>query len=262
MSSKHWLATIGLLGTTGAVLCLLSSCATVTRTVVAPLEIEGATYLGDKGCVDCHARITDGFPGSPHARVQVAPAGLGDVTGCESCHGPGSRHVATGGQGANRFIINPRKEPQACFRCHLNVHAEFRLPNRHPVLEGQMSCAQCHDPHGHDIMKPAGGLAMARLNESCAQCHRDQARPFVYEHEAMREGCTVCHQVHGSANAKLLVQRDVNLCLKCHAQVQAAPGALVIGKMDHAALASQGSCWSAGCHTAVHGSNINPKLQY
>jgi hypothetical protein len=23
-----------------------------------------------------------------------------------------------------------------------------------------------------------------------------------------------------------------------------------------------GSCWSVGCHTAVHGSNINPKMLY
>ena len=112
-----------------------------------------------------------------------------------------------------------------------------------------------------DILKPAGGLAMARLNESCAECHRDQTRPFVFEHEALREGCVSCHQPHGSINAKLLVQRDANLCLKCHAQMPQGGGVL-IGKVDHSQLLRLGSCWSAGCHTAVHGSNINPKMLY
>ena len=85
-----------------------------------------------------------------------------------------------------------------------------------------MNCVQCHDPHGGDIFKPAGGLAMARQNESCAQCHRDQTRPFVFEHPAMREGCATCHNPHGSINHKMLVESDPNLCLRCHAQVQGA----------------------------------------
>ena len=87
-----------------------------------------------------------------------------------------------------------------------------------------MSCVQCHDPHGGDILKPKGGLAMARQNESCAQCHREQTRPFVFEHEALREGCAVCHNPHGSINEKMLVESDPNLCLRCHAQVQAPGG--------------------------------------
>ena len=125
-----------------------------------------------------------------------------------------------------------------------------------------MNCVQCHDPHGREILKPARGLAMARLNETCAECHREQARPFVFEHEALREGCTTCHTPHGSINAKLLVERDVNLCLKCHVQTQAVGGLIVIGKEDHTAYLQVGTCFSAGCHTAVHGSNVSPKLRY
>jgi hypothetical protein len=36
----------------------------------------------------------------------------------------------------------------------------------------------------------------------------------------------------------------------------------LIGKFDHSSRLAQGSCFSAGCHTAVHGSNINPHLRY
>jgi DmsE family decaheme c-type cytochrome len=170
-----------------------------------------------------------------------------------------------GGRGGlEKYIINPGKDPQACFQCHLEVQTEFHFPQHHPVLEGKMNCVQCHDPHGMDIMKPAGGLAMSRLNESCAQCHREQAQPFVYEHPAMREGCTTCHNPHGSINAKMLTEPDSNLCLRCHAQTT-GPGAgnqIYIGGRNHTKSIMYGSCWSAGCHPAVHGSNIHPILLY
>jgi DmsE family decaheme c-type cytochrome len=133
------------------------------------------------------------------------------------------------------------------------------------VLEGKLNCVQCHDPHGADIMKAAStGLAMARLNETCAQCHREQAKPHVYEHEALREGCVTCHVPHGSINDKMLTQRDNNLCLRCHAQVQStsSSGRLYIGIVDHSMFVSRGACWSAGCHTAIHGSDVNRNLRY
>jgi predicted CXXCH cytochrome family protein len=79
----------------------------------------------------------------------------------------------------------------------------------------------------------------------------------------LREGCTTCHNPHGSINAKLLTQRDVNLCLRCHAQ---APGSsttqVFIGNIDHTGFIRMGACWSSGCHTAVHGSNVDVRLRY
>ena len=242
---------------------LLVSCSTLNRVVVAPPQIPGAHFVGNENCADCHAGIARAFPSSPHARYYKDDLKTAELAGCESCHGPGSEHVRVGG-GVGRFIVNPGKDPTSCFQCHLDVHAEFNLPHHHPVIEDRMNCVQCHDPHGMDIMKPARGLAMARMNESCAQCHREQARPFVFEHEAMREGCTTCHNPHGSINPKMLVERDSNLCLKCHAQTQSplAPGEIFIGKMPHSAFLRMGTCYSAGCHTAVHGSNVNPKMRY
>src|SRR5216683_586549 len=239
----------------------LLSCSTMTRTVEAPPEVPGAAFVGNKACYDCHTNITRMFPASPHARVHLESAALVGETGCESCHGPGSKHVAAGG-GRGKFIVNPGKDPGPCFQCHIETHAEFSLPQHHPVIEGQMNCVQCHDPHGGDIFKPSGGLAMARRNESCAECHREQTRPYVFEHEALREGCTVCHNPHGSMNRKLLVESDPNLCLKCHAQVQRSPGEIFIGFKPHTQFLRQGTCWSAGCHTAVHGSNMHPRMLY
>jgi predicted CXXCH cytochrome family protein len=261
MKLKRTLAvTIGLCLVGGTMVLLLNSCSTTPDAVVAPLEIPGAHYVGNQACADCHKDIVRKFPASPHARIHPDNAAMAGQSGCESCHGPGSKHIEAGG-GA-RFIINPGKDPASCFQCHLDVNAEFNLPQHHPVIEGHMNCGQCHDPHGGDIFKPAGGLAMTRHNESCAQCHRDQTRPFVFEHQAMREGCIICHAPHGSINQKMLVESDPNLCLRCHAQVQTTSGQFLIGNVDHYNRLRIGTCWAAGCHTAVHGSNVDPRLRY
>jgi len=239
---------------------LVNSCVTLPESVVAPPEIPGATYVGNRVCNDCHPTITRPFPASPHARLHLTDSHANGQSGCESCHGPGSLHVAAGG-GRGKFIVNPGKDPAACFQCHFDVEADFHLPQHHPVVEGRMNCVECHDPHGADILKPAGGPAMALLNEGCAQCHREQTRPFVFEHEAMREGCTVCHNPHGSINEKLLVATDSNLCLRCHAQNQQGNG-VFIGNVDHTLLVSRAGCWASSCHSSIHGSNVDPWLRY
>jgi len=53
-----------------------------------------------------------------------------------------------------------------------------------------------------------GGLAVINENERCFNCHSAQIGPYVFQHEALREGCTSCHAVHGSVNQKLLKERN------------------------------------------------------
>ena len=154
-------------------------------------------------------------------------------------------------------IINPRKDPSACFACHLDKKAEFKLPFHHPVMEGKMSCADCHSAHGEEV-RPWTATSMEGVNEACFKCHKEQRGPFAWEHEALREGCTTCHKVHGSIHEKMLVARDNNLCLRCHTQVNFP----TIGKQGHEGRLPQGTCFSAGCHTAVHGSNFDDHLRY
>jgi predicted CXXCH cytochrome family protein len=258
MKSKKTLFLLGLGGC--AALALAISCATVDRVLVAPPLIAGAKYVGMDTCATCHEKQVADFKLTQHARIQI-PGEEKRVSGqgCESCHGPGSLHVDAGG-GKGKFIVNPGKDPEACFQCHIDKKAQFNLPYHHPLKEGRMSCVSCHNPHSDNINNPKG-MSITRVNDVCAQCHREQTRPHVFDHQAVREGCVNCHSVHGSVNPKMLTERDQNLCLKCHAQVGSAN--VLVGNGDnHSSDVKQGTCFSAGCHTAIHGSDFNHHLRY
>jgi len=238
---------------------IVISCSTFqSATIIAPPQIAGAQFVGSKSCEECHATITHSFASATHAGLKAAGEN-GKNVGCESCHGPGSLHNQSGGSA--HTIINPRKSPEVCFQCHLDKRGQFNLPYHHPVLEGKISCGDCHDPHKGPAIRGSGTEMLTEF-QTCGQCHTAQAGPFVFEHEAVREGCTTCHAVHGSVNQKMLVARDANLCFRCHFQKQTAAGTILIGGQDHTSRLSRGTCWTAGCHEAVHGSNIGSSLRF
>jgi predicted CXXCH cytochrome family protein len=240
-----------------ALTAIVISCGTLTRTVMAPPAIPGATFIGNVGCAECHDELVRDFRTASHARL-MARGPNATPAGCESCHGPGSLHSESGGDVS--LIINPEKSPNVCFDCHLDVRGAFNLPHHHPVPE-QLTCTDCHDPHKNDAIR-GGGTALFSQNDACLQCHSAQRGPHVFEHEAMREGCTSCHLPHGSVNPRMLAQRNATLCLKCHFQEQRAAGRVLIGGFDHTTFLQQGTCWNAGCHEAVHGSQVNSSLRY
>lgn len=235
-----------------------ASCSTVQRTLMAPPNIPGAKYVGSENCAQCHETITKDFATASHARLKAEGANAINV-GCESCHGPGSLHAESGG--ARATIVNPRKSPEGCFQCHLEMEGRFRLPSHHPIEEGKVSCGDCHNPHKGQVVV-GGGTELATEHDTCGRCHTAQRGPFTFEHEAVREGCTTCHQPHGSVNPRMLVERNAILCLKCHLQEQRVDGKIYIGGGDHTSRMSRGTCWSAGCHEAVHGSHISSSLRF
>jgi predicted CXXCH cytochrome family protein len=252
-SRPVWLLLLGIF-----VAAVAISCGTVTSTVVLPPQIPGAEFVGSKTCEECHANTVRDFHSATHAGLKALGENAKDI-GCESCHGAGSVHNQSGG--AAHTIINPGKSPEVCFQCHLDKRGQFNLPYHHPVLEGKISCGDCHDPHKGPAIR-GGGTALLTEHQTCGHCHTAQAGPFVFEHEAVREGCTTCHAVHGSVNQKMLVARDANLCFRCHFQQQTSPGKIFIGGQDHTSRLARGTCWSAGCHEAVHGSQIGSSLRF
>jgi predicted CXXCH cytochrome family protein len=261
---------------TSVLVLAVISCGTTTRSVVLLPNIPGAKYIGSKECEQCHDELYKEFATADHARL-MAPGTNALNAGCESCHGPCSLHSDSGGEtlppysftagrarsdsyGA-RLAAEPARSVQTlCFQCHADVRGQFSLPSHHPVPEGKLSCTDCHSPHKGSIHQ-GGGTSILTENEMCQRCHAEQRGPYVFEHEAVREGCVVCHAPHGSVNSKLLTVRDANLCLKCHFQ-QMSGGALLIGGSDHTLRVREGTCWTAGCHEAVHGSRVSQSLRF
>ncbi len=241
---------------------LLVSCVVVgERTILAPPFIAGATIVGSEACVKCHSNITHGFHDATHAHlVQKDAAGAPKSVSCESCHGPASLHVKVG---TRETIINPRMAPDTCLQCHVNARAEFGLPHTHPVLEGKISCTHCHDPHQGDALAVGGTKSLlATTNATCAKCHPAQTGPFTFEHEVMREGCVMCHSPHGSVNDKMLKSRTNALCYQCHFQQQSSGTTIMHGGVNHTNNVIRGTCWTAGCHEAIHGSHVNSNLRF
>jgi predicted CXXCH cytochrome family protein len=248
------------------IVCALfaASCASTQRTVVLPPAIAGATFVGSGECALCHSEIMDNFHTASHASLSMRGDGGVDV-GCESCHGPGSLHVESGGELVGS-IHNPGRSSAACLACHTDMQGTFTLASSHPIASGKMTCTDCHDPHSGSAII-GGGTSVMGENDTCFGCHEAQHGPFAFEHEAMRDGCATCHEVHGSVNPKLLKSRTANLCLQCHMVEPATTSAsgaavIMIGGRDHAAFLSRGSCWVSGCHETVHGSNVSSSLRY
>jgi predicted CXXCH cytochrome family protein len=267
---------LALAGVPMVLLVLAISCGTVNRSVVVLPDVPGAKYIGAKECEQCHEEIYRGFATADHARL-IAEGTNAISAGCESCHGPCSLHSDSGGEvlppysftsgrakkdsfGARVAAPPARATETVCFRCHAEVRGQFSLPNHHPVTEEKLGCTDCHSPHKGSI-NIGGGTSLLSQSENCFRCHPAERGPYVFQHEAMREGCTACHAPHGSVNAKLLTERNANLCLKCHFQ-QVSGGELLIGGSDHTLRVQQGTCWTAGCHEAVHGSRVSPALRF
>lgn len=171
---------------------------------------------------------------------------VGTGTTCASCHAD-QVHFAVQALPAADY----RNPAEFCLQCHPGQVADFRMPFRHRVLEGQVGCADCHDPHA--------GFATGwnGLNETCLACHVEMSGPFVFEHDGVAgEDCTICHRPHGSLNDKLLVQDGNGLCLQCHFE-----SGLTFGDTGHQGiLVNEARCYD--CHGEVHGSHTSPTLGY
>ncbi len=176
-------------------------------------------------CNACHLRgeAVQRWTCSEHAREGVA---------CTACHDSNARagHTLRG------------SEFELCGSCHLDVQAQFRLPNRHRVAEKRVLCSDCHDPHGNtDRVRDKDVRYRA-----CLRCHQEKGGPFLFDHGIKRtEGCTACHEPHGSANRRLLTHTQTQpMCLQCHPETP-----------HNLRDRSFRNC--IACHVEIHGSDLD-----
>ena len=54
-------------------------------------------FVGSNACKTCHADVWMNFYKNPHFKSLASGKEPADKTGCEGCHGPAARHLASGG---------------------------------------------------------------------------------------------------------------------------------------------------------------------
>jgi predicted CXXCH cytochrome family protein len=183
-------------------------------------------------CADCHRTHNDGTNADSKAGSQAQA--LVDVMS------PGRATTVESLVPETKVVIQPRWEANdACLKCHETQRGQMSLPYHHPLREGKMSCADCHDPHGG----PSGkNLRTANTNQLCLSCHSQYRGPFAYQHPPVTENCMLCHSPHGSANTNLLSVSEPALCLQCHA-----------GHHNGAGTPLPDRC--TNCHGSIHGTD-------
>lgn len=160
-----------------------------------------------KACIGCHTTSA--------AIAGTEVVDLRPNVGCESCHGPGSRHVAAMEAGGVEALIQSLRPADAaaalqqvevCGKCHRmpgdiapdDLHAgNPKLARFQPVgllksrcfeeSDGRLSCSTCHDPHA----RPAH--QRENFVDACLKCHSDpQSRHSVCP-VSPRQDCIRCH---------------------------------------------------------------------
>ena len=183
-------------------------------------QASAATHVGEETCVTCHSEMTRGYHGSPHGRAENPRSPIANK-GCESCHGPGSRHVED--PATHPLVRFDKDDPQeasaACLTCHRRGDHAMWDGSAHDSRD--LSCSTCHSAHA--FKSERAQLKTVRQMDTCATCHRDKVAKIDRSgHMPLREGkmeCSTCHNPHGTTNVRLLRRGDSigEACASCHA---------------------------------------------
>jgi DmsE family decaheme c-type cytochrome len=207
--------------------------------ILNPSKMDAAKAA--ESCLQCHQKGSVAhWDGGVHATNGVS------CMDCHSAHGGNDKQLAKAGV------------TETCVKCHKDVKAEINRSSHHPIKEGKMDCASCHNPHG---TLGEGLLTGGTVNETCYQCHAEKRGPFLWEHRPVTENCSVCHTPHGSNHGKLLTAKNPFLCQSCHSNSR-HPGTIYAkdpnnsGKTSYTKLNNRAlykGC--VNCHSNIHGSN-------
>ena len=197
----------------------------------------------EKNCLACH--------GAPRTRGPRVQTGID----CESCHGPGQKHlIALGAHSSDLGILNPKKLPVAermrpCAQCHAGSSVvedpmpyDTLISNQVTSLKntecwrqsgGEFTCTDCHDPH-----RDAPRLVLtAKSEKTCLRCH----------------GATV------STHAALCPVNRIKGCVGCHMPDQTR-GAFIMS--DHWIRVHPEQKVEVAAHNAAWRTKIPPKRLY
>lgn len=207
------------------------------------LHWTGRYQTANTMCIACH---TTGFDKRYDAAADRFDSQWREVNvSCQSCHGPGSRHVEAPQRGQLADLKTPHQQVEVCAACHsrrselsaMPVPGQPHLDHYLPSLlreglyhaDGQqldevfvvgsfrqskmhrmgVSCTNCHDPH---TAKPK-----LQGNALCLQCHQTPANPAFpsaagsydtpqHHHHAAGTPGAQCTACHMPAKNYMIVQ--------------------------------------------------------
>jgi len=149
---------------------------------------------------------------------------------CESCHGPGQKHLdALGAHSRGSGILNPKKLPvvdrmRPCAQCHAGSSVvqdpmpyDTLISNQVTSLKnsecwrqsaGEVTCTDCHDPHRDTTPL----VLTAKSEKACMRCHG----ATVTNHAALcpvnrTKGCIGCHMPDQTRGAFIMADHWIRV---------------------------------------------------
>jgi predicted CXXCH cytochrome family protein len=209
--------------------------------------VPAAANSFDFQCAPCHYT---GYTVSQNAGGEYVASGVPDsngethpVTGtnqelnigCETCHGPGSEHVAASGNGkfiVSPGIITPERSNMICGQCHsrpqgndsYGIHKDSPLDNTNKMMVAGTSRAAflAGNTSRHDASSAAGDLW---ADNTHSKAHHQQYTDFIqtakYRNGSQLLTCYSCHDPHapGTDRHQLSGTANNSLCQGCHTTV-------------------------------------------
>jgi len=252
-----------------------------------------------EACQACHGDIYQAFrKENPHQVTYLDRKAPPDRKGCESCHGPGEKHMNSGGNKNLIFSFKDQKaraRSDACLKCHQKQKEFFQFQRGAHKL-GDVACNDCHRVHG---APPIPKLLKAKETDLCFSCHGEIRFKFLLPtHHKVLEGamrCSECHTPHGSRTRPSLRRWNkfnIDVCFECHPEKRGpwvfehpsvknegcaichdphgSPNRFLLAHRDvrrvciqchgqkHSDQRSTQVC--VNCHTQIHGSNFSSRF--
>jgi hypothetical protein len=191
------------------------------------------------GCLECHTTYIRALSTDPltnrYDRESLVPG-----ISCESCHGPGARHIAqqtahmtNSKTSVDQGILNPAKfsrdrQVDLCAECHNGIQREglapaFSYTPGRPLNDYfkplPTTSAEHPDVHGNQVgLLERSKCYLSSPNMSCSTCHDVHASEQPTASYSAK--CLGCHQWQSCGVAKQMGHKIVNNCIDCHMPVE------------------------------------------
>ncbi len=181
-------------------------------------------------CFKCHVTAAD-TSGTWLPGVTGLGSFAEEGTGCESCHGPGSVHVSSGGS-YNKIYMVYEFAHQDNATGGLTIGDELLLPDL-GQLRVNFLCGTCHNRGYSNQIQVSNGFVMHHQQWSefvsnghyesgitCSDCHNPHKR-VIWEGDGISGNCEQCH----THQAEVTNHSAGPTCVDCHMPFSSFSGA-------------------------------------